>query len=204
MKSIGLVSLVCAAIGIVSLQPESFADSDVSTQSAKLAARVNFQGLGFGETRDQVIRKLAKFKIIAKEDNSIAFSGKFANSDAIVGAYFTHKSKKLYKVAVIFTSESTISYSELHGKWSKYCGILSSKYGGPSESREDFESGYELFDKKLVIGMNKSAIVNIWSLQNGQVSCFISKDCDIIISYENTEILATNEQEEAQSTMGDL
>lgn len=166
--------------------------------------KISFQGLVFGETPEQVKKKLTKFTLIPSTDQNLEFSGKLANEDVWLYAYFTPKSKRLYRVIAQFKKPS--SYTLLKSSYDRYVEVLSEKYGQPSWSIHKFYPPYEEGDgyEDTAVRAGKVAMGTQWQLADGYVRCMIAERSLVLIGYVSAKYETEFERERSDAAKDDL
>lgn len=148
---------------------------------------LKFEGISLGGTlssfRDSLISKGYKTKY--DKNDAVWLVGKYNDQDAIIAALGTPKSKKIWKVAVMFKPIST--WDSLKVEFNEYKSNCDLKYGQPIESHEEFSSPFEEGDGKelVAISNNKCNYCSRYKIGNGTLALEFSPLRGIQLSFED-------------------
>lgn len=143
---------------------------------------VSFNGLRFGETPSETLRQLSGFILLDSADDRLLLQGKVSGEPVRMICGFTPDSRLLHDVCVI------AQYPRAHAQEKRklFEDALNLKYGNPVEIHGAFEAiGLEADDQLTAIQNGELVVGGRWRLSNGQVSCHLAKDFQIIVRYQH-------------------
>lgn len=134
-----------------------------------------FDGISFGDSRDEVVKKLKKSKIIEvdRKDNSIlsadnAFNGMYMTKEQIGGLTFRFSCEwENDLITQIDLKSEGVRYSNypdgLQEAWSGMRDLLSQIYGIPNKENPTLPPSYEVEGNGAAVGTHR------WKLDNGAI-----------------------------------
>ena len=139
---------------------------------------LTFKGVPIDGTLIEYISKMKQngFSHLATNDGTAILNGDFAGyKDCTVGVSTLKQKDLVHKIAVIFPDKET--WSTLFGNYSDLKGMLTEKYGEPSEVVEKFDSYSQPSDDEDRMRKVKSdncKYYSIWETDKGNIQLSIS------------------------------
>lgn len=148
----------------------------LSTFFVMAEGHMTFKGVEIDGTIQEFTKKITAkgFKNFGIEDGTATLIGTFTGEDVIVVAYSTLKTKKVYRVGVIYQAGS--QWSMIYNKYSNLKDMLIKKYGEPSEIVEEVAESYMKGDELHALHMDKLFYQCIFQAEQGLVELRIAHE----------------------------
>lgn len=170
----------------------------VAIDPAKLA--LSFRDVPFGASPAEVEARLPTLKRLSRTGDGVAFAGTLDARVVQLHALFTPRSKRLWKVGVVYLQPLERPFDELEGAWRREWEALAETLGYPTRRISFFKTPVAKGGELAALKAGQAQFSAVWKLADGYVACDISRFGNVVVSYEHQAFSGLETAERAATT----
>ncbi len=172
------------------------APADIDTARLALA----FRDVSFGAAPAEVEAKLAMLKVLQRGEDTLAFAGTLDARAVQLHAFFTPKTRQLWKVGVVYLQPLGRPFEELEAAWQREWERLAATLGQPTRRLSLFKTPVGAGGELAALKAGDGQFSAVWQLEDGYVACDISRFGNLTVGYEHAALAALDDEERAAAT----
>lgn len=175
------------------------APSPTPIDSADL--ELSFRNVEFGATPAEVEAALAPdLKPVTRAGDALALAGTLDGRVVQLHALFTPRTKKLWKIGVVYLQPLDRPFDELERVWNREVEQLVRTLGDPARRSAFFKTAVPKGQELAALKAGQGEFSAIWRMYDGYVACDLSRFGNLVVSYEHQEYSDLESEERGAST----
>lgn len=162
---------------------------------------LSFRDVAFGASPAEVEAALAPgLAPVTRAADALALAGTLDERAVQLHALFTPRTKRLWKVGVVYLQPLERPFDELERAWEREWARLAATFGAPTRHTAFFKTAVAKGGELAALKAGQAEFSAIWRLRDGYVACDLSRFGNLVVSYEHEALAALDSEERGAST----